>query len=56
MDAITALQYLYQEHRVIAAAFQRGSSLAIAIMTALEEKRDPAVFVTLAEQWKACQK
>lgn len=51
MTTLEALRYLNTQHKQIAAALGRGSSLAIEIMTALNEQRDPAQFVQLAQQW-----
>lgn len=53
MTPLEALQYLNSEQKQIAIAHSRGSSLAIEIKKALDEKRHPAAFVPLAEQWKA---
>jgi hypothetical protein len=53
MTPIEALTYLNAHHKAIAAALYRGSSLATEIMAALDERRAPAQFVQLAEQWKA---
>jgi hypothetical protein len=53
MDALAALQYLNSQQKQIAIAFNQGAGLAIEIKKALDERRPPAAFIPLAEQWKA---